>query len=366
MKIAFFQNLPAGGAKKVVLEQIKYLSKKHEVVLYQIGPDDPYFPFNNFVSTIHRYNFPIADKLPKPIARLNRDISIFFRLAALHKTIAKDIDKMNYNIIVVHPDQYTQAPFLLRYLKTKNIYYSHEWLRIVYEPAFFFKEEVLFTKKIYENLTRKLRKSIDKKNTIAADHIIANSRYTANNIKRAYGRNADVCYPGVDVELFFPHNTRKKYDILFVGDKTETEGVDILQEIEKIFLKKLNIKIISRKNGGYSISDKELAKEYNYAKVVVCLSINEPFGLIPLEAMACGTPVVAIADGGYKETIVDGHTGFLVLRDAKLIAAKIDYILSNEQVRLNMDKNAFRYIKKNWTWTKSMKQLEETFSRLHV
>ena len=51
---------------------------------------------------------------------------------------------------------------------------------------------------------------------------------------------------------------------------------------------------------------------YSGAQVFVCPSIYEPFGIINLEAMACGTPVVASAVGGIKEVVVDGETGFLV------------------------------------------------------
>ena len=51
---------------------------------------------------------------------------------------------------------------------------------------------------------------------------------------------------------------------------------------------------------------------YSGASVCVCPSIYEPFGIINLEAMACGTPVVASAVGGIKDVVVDGETGFLI------------------------------------------------------
>ncbi len=358
MKIAFFHNLPPGGAKRVVFEQIKYLSAKHEVDLYQIDKTDQLFPFEKFVSNIYTYNFSLDTRWPSAIVRLKKDFNNFFTLALLHKKIAEDIDKKNYDFIIVHPDKYTQAPFLLRYLKTKNIYYCLEWLRIVYESQFEFKEEVVFFKKLYEVVTRKIRKAVDKRNVIAADFILAISNYTANNIKKAYGRKAIVCYPGVDLEMFHPQKLHKKYDILFVGDKTDDEGYGLLFEIEKLFTKKLITKIISRKNSKFSLSDQMLAKKYNSAKIVICLAYNEPFGLIPLEAMACGVPVVAVNEGGYKETIVDGRTGFLVARDAKLVEQKLDYLLKNEKVRLRMGENSRKHVEENWTWDKNTKELE--------
>ena len=60
------------------------------------------------------------------------------------------------------------------------------------------------------------------------------------------------------------------------------------------------------------VSRPEAIALYSGAEVFVCPSIYEPFGIINLEAMACGTPVVASAVGGIKEVVVDGETGFLV------------------------------------------------------
>ena len=57
---------------------------------------------------------------------------------------------------------------------------------------------------------------------------------------------------------------------------------------------------------------KELKRLYSECKGVICTSINEDFGLVPLEAMASGKPVVAVNEGGYRETVVDGVTGRLV------------------------------------------------------
>ena len=60
------------------------------------------------------------------------------------------------------------------------------------------------------------------------------------------------------------------------------------------------------------VSKPDLIELYSHASVFCCPSVYEPFGIINLEAMACGTPVVARAVGGIKEVVVDGETGFLV------------------------------------------------------
>ncbi len=60
------------------------------------------------------------------------------------------------------------------------------------------------------------------------------------------------------------------------------------------------------------VSKPEVIELYSHARVFCCPSVYEPFGIINLEAMACGAPVVASSTGGIKEVVVDGETGYLV------------------------------------------------------
>jgi glycosyltransferase involved in cell wall biosynthesis len=359
MKIAFFHNLPLGGAKKVVYEQIKYLSKRNEIDLYQLIPSDTFFPTEKFATHVYNYTFQMNSKLPDVLSRLNKDYKNFILLANLHKKIAKEIDSKKYDIVIVHPDKYTQAPFILKYLKSTSVYYAHEWLRIVYEKEYAFQEDVTILKKLYEEFTRQIRKSIDRDNLLASDIILANSKFTSQNIKKAYERNASINWPGVDIRIFRPLRIKKEYDILFVGDKSSHEGFDMLSNIEKISKITISVKTISKKSESFGVSEEKLAEMYNKARLVICLARNEPFGLVPLEAMACGVPVIAVNEGGYRETIIDGKTGYLLPRDPKVLAEKLDYLLSSEKVRVRMGENARKHVVANWTWEKSVKKLEK-------
>jgi len=60
------------------------------------------------------------------------------------------------------------------------------------------------------------------------------------------------------------------------------------------------------------VSRQETIQLYSHARVFCCPSVYEPFGIINLEAMACGAPVVASATGGIKEIVVDGEPGYLL------------------------------------------------------
>ena len=95
---------------------------------------------------------------------------------------------------------------------------------------------------------------------------------------------------------------------------------------------------------------------------MICLGRNEPFGLIPLEAAACGVPVVALKEGGYPETIIDGKSGYLVSSNPKHVAEKINYLLSNASKRVNMGVFAQKNAAKKWDWKARIKEIEKVLA----
>ena len=110
-------------------------------------------------------------------------------------------------------------------------------------------------------------------------------------------------------------------------------------------IKKLNVdmEILSL------INDHELAVLYNQAEVVVYSPYLEPFGLVPVESMACGTPVVAVKEGGVRETVIHKKTGLLIDRDEELFGDAITKMLSKDYKRYDMGKKAVKTVENYWT-----------------
>ncbi|HEX2281219.1 MAG TPA: glycosyltransferase, partial [Thermomicrobiales bacterium] len=95
----------------------------------------------------------------------------------------------------------------------------------------------------------------------------------------------------------------------------------------------------------------DLRNYYGAGDVAVTTPWYEPYGLTPLEAMACGVPVIGSAVGGITFTVKDGETGFLVPpRDPAALARKLRYLLERPEERRRMGHAARRRVEREFTW----------------
>lgn len=97
---------------------------------------------------------------------------------------------------------------------------------------------------------------------------------------------------------------------------------------------------------------------------MACAPVREPFGLVPLEAMACSTPVVAIEVGGIQESVVHKQTGLLTDRNPERFSSATEYLLNNPSVGREYGHNGREHVLRHWNWVQATNQLEEHFSRV--
>jgi glycosyltransferase involved in cell wall biosynthesis len=154
------------------------------------------------------------------------------------------------------------------------------------------------------------------------DRFVANSNHVAKRISRYYNRVADIVYPPVDtlfyhsaditpgthflivsalvpykrIELAMAACARVGAELRIVGDGPDRDRLERAAGAHVTFLGRL--------------SDEAIRDEYRRACAVI-LPGEEDFGIVPVEAQACGRPVVALARGGALETVIDGETGVL-------------------------------------------------------
>jgi glycosyltransferase involved in cell wall biosynthesis len=211
---------------------------------------------------------------------------------------------------------------------------------------------------------------IDSQNIRHAPYLVANSYFSHESILKQYGQNSYVSYLGVDTNKFKPVQSKEGDFILSVGLCTPEKGYDFiirsLAKIEADIRPRLLIvsnqenKLfeeylinLSRSKGveieiRNSVDDQELVLLYNQAQLVVFASYLEPFGLVPLEAMACGTPVLAVREGGMRESIIHNKTGVLTERDETLFAKAATHILEDPSYQEYLAKNSLKEVKNFW------------------
>ena len=160
----------------------------------------------------------------------------------------------------------------------------------------------------------------DTRTANGVDYFIANSRFIARRIKKVYGREAAVIYPPVDIEKFDLCEEKQDYYLTASRMVPYKKMKLIVEAFNAMPDKKLIVigagpeyektKAIAKANiemMGYQPDD-VLKDKMQHAKAFV-FAAEEDFGITPVEAQACGTPVIAYGRGGALETVKDGETG---------------------------------------------------------
>jgi glycosyltransferase involved in cell wall biosynthesis len=214
--------------------------------------------------------------------------------------------------------------------RTRHIAYCHSPMRYAWDQfgEYFGPDRVgpWMSRWVYRPMLARLARW-DAATAPRVHRFVANSGHVAGRIRRYYNRASTVVYPPVDTNFFQPNPAATSAvppaaPALVVSALVPYKRVD--RAIEACRLAKVPLRIagdgpdrerLERESGdGVTflgrISDEVLRDEYRAAGVVI-LPGEEDFGIVPLEAQACGRPVVALARGGALETVKNGHTGLL-------------------------------------------------------
>jgi len=106
------------------------------------------------------------------------------------------------------------------------------------------------------------------------------------------------------------------------------------------------------------LPDAEVERHLQTAGALIYTSRLEPFGLVPLEANACGLPVVAVAEGGVRETVKDGINGILSDPSPAALAKALEELLDNPEKRDQLGASARAYVVENWGTGNAARALE--------
>ena len=383
MKVAIFHNLWSGGAKRALYTFSKFLTQSGHTIeaFVPSTANETYLPLQDFVSEVKV--FRVERTISGLISSTLRDfpLSISADLERTERNIANDINSQDFDVVLCEQDRYTLSPFFLKYIRKPTIYYCQQPARS-HEAALrnrarneLFPSHQSLSERIWDRRGPK----IDKKNASFAEHILTNSYFSRESILRSYGVNSFVSYLGVDNEIFRPLGIPKEDFVLSVGSIAPRKGFDFIVRSLGTIHSKIRPKLIVVSNEVDThfknaleqlaqkigvdlrierlIANDELVSLYNKAKLVVYAPHLEPFGLVPLEAMACGTPIVAVREGGVRESVIHNKTGVLTQRDENMFAEAVIELLSNEEKIRDMSQKAIECIEDYWTIEKAGERL---------
>ena len=328
-----------------------------------------------------------------PISLVRNPIHIYWE-NLYASNVSKIIEKYNIDLIHAHFAYREGLVGLLAKAKTKKplIVTCHGY-DILFEP----------TIKYGVRLSRRIN-SIVHKVLNSADAILTASKATFNECKKIVS-DTDKIYlipNGVDVEKFNPHingfNIRRKhriegYTVVFtLRGHVPKNGLEyLIKAVPRVLSEKKNVIFVIGGDGPLRRYHERLATKLNvkekiiftgiipqnlvpyyYAMsdIVVVPSLQEAFGLVVTEAMACGKPVIGTRVGGIPDQIIDGYNGFLVKpRSPEEIAEKIIYLVDNPDEARHMGMNGRRIVEERFNIEKRVEKIisiyEEVLSAEH-
>jgi len=199
------------------------------------------------------------------------------------------------------------------------------------------------------------------------DYYIANSHYIARRIKKIYGKESTVIYPPVDVEKFelceqkeefYMTASRmvpyKKIDMIVEAFSKTAKKLVVIgtgPDMEKIKVKAgTNIELMGYQSDEVMINIMQKAKAFIFAA-------EEDFGITPVEAQACGTPVICLGRGGTKETVVDMLSGVHFMEQS--VEALLEAVKKFEQTSDNFQPKKIRENAQRFSKERFEREIEE-------
>ncbi|HEY0101155.1 MAG TPA: glycosyltransferase family 4 protein [Pyrinomonadaceae bacterium] len=400
MKIAVWHNLPSGGGKRALYDHVSGLLRRGHRVESWCPPtaDQSYLPLGELTTerVLPLDWQPRAEKrLPAKLATLRLDP--LTRIEALDRhcrRCAEEINRGGFDLLFANSSLYQAVSSIGRYVRLPKVIYLQEPTREFFEampeplwnalppaashlsPSYF----RAYLKDLIKTQTWRAMLREEVRNAKAFDAVLVNSFYSRESILRAYGVDSKVCYLGIDAAKFVDLDLPRENYVVGLGAFVKLKNVEFaLRSLAAMPAPRPRLVWIGNAaNPAYleemrqlaasldvpfeplvKIDDDELVKVLNRAMLMIYASRLEPFGLAPLEANACGTPVLAVAEGGVRETIVDGVNGLLVDNDPRAMAAAITRLSQDREYARRLGQTARREVVERWSVEASVERLEQ-------
>jgi glycosyltransferase involved in cell wall biosynthesis len=402
MRIAVWHNLPSGGGKRALYEHVRGLVGRGHTIEAWCPP------------TANREFLPLDRLIPERVVdlawppRFRRSdrwqitLAVERSLRAMDAHCRKCADEINrggFDILFANSCQFFRATPIGRYVNLPSVIYQGEPYRWLYEalprlrwlapPAH--SQSLLHPSswrssfvdwRSIRNWRVQAREEVD--NAAAFTKILVNSYFSRESMLRAYGIDADVCYLGIDPEHFSDRNLPRDDYVIGVGSMTEAKNAALaIEAVAAIPAPRPRLVWVSNlADGGYrdamidlakkrdvtldmrmAIPDEHVVDLLNRAFAMVYPPRLEPFGLAPLEANACGLPVVAVPEGGVRESIRHGVNGLLSEPDPASMALAIVRLREDPRFARQIGATGRELVKREWSLEAATDRIEQRLKR---
>jgi glycosyltransferase involved in cell wall biosynthesis len=410
MRIAVWYNLPSGGAKRALYDQVRGLiARGHEVQAWcPPTADQDYLPLNDLV---REHVVPLAIRSPLKsesqflrVPCLRQKVNPFawsvrLRLNAMNRhcrECARQIHAHQFDLLFAHGCMFFHTPAIARFIRMPRVLYLQEPNRPLYESSpdlpwlaaswtfsdlfnpYFVKKAVVRELKLPGI---RVQGREERNNAKAFDQILVNSLFSRESVLRAFGLDSKVCYLGVDTDKFIRQDKPRETFAICVAAILPPKNIEFLilslakmpaavrpplllvanmiyepylAQISTLAMRagvKLEVKL--------RINDAELVDLLNRARMMLYAPRLEPFGYAPVEANACGLPVIAVSEGGVRETVHDEVNGLLVDNDVQKMADAIERLFIDDQLHKRLSENASHIVQAKWSLHVSIDRLEK-------
>ena len=311
------------------------------------------------------------------------------------RTCAEEIGRGGFDILFANCCVFFRTTPIGRFVSIPSVIYLGEPYRWLYEAlprlpwlappdrtASLLKPSTLKAAivdwKRIRNLRLQAREEFE--NAAGFSGILVNSYFSRESVLRAYGLDADVCYLGINSDLFVDKNLNRTHSLVGLGSITPAKNVRLCIEAvgnvsaprptliwvgniaDKGYVDEMKALALSRGvvfEVKVGVSDSEVIDILNHAMALLYAPRLEPFGLAPLEANACGLPVIAVAEGGVRETMVDQVSGLLVENSPAAMAEAIERLSADPSLARKLGANARLPVKEKWNMNAAIDRLEQ-------
>lgn len=400
MRIAIWHNLPFGGGSRALLDQVRgLLARGHDLEVWSPPTADrASFPLRDLARehvVAHPNPRPGSTFPRRPWARARRTGKELAAAGIHAKWCAEGIDSAKFDVVLANTCQYYNAPPIGSVLRTPSVLYLQEPSRELHQANPHLPWQAYparsgpwwqpsyvsgFLRDLVRTQDLRLRLRAEGDSARAYDRLLVNSLFTREAVLRGYGVDAHVCYLGVDTTLFRPLGLKTENVVITVGGylgrhKDIGLMIDALSLVPPprprlVCISQLSdVAYVSELRAQASLLGVDLDVRLNISEdaLVVLLSTAkcalygghlEPFGYGPLEAGACGIPVIAVAEGGLRETVDHERTGFLVPRSPNAMADTLIRLLSDDSLSRYLGRNGRHAVEAHWSTTSATERLE--------